>query len=48
MGRKRISGVLTVALNGRVVGYLARAADGATRFDYERDWLDWEYAIPVS
>lgn len=48
MGRKRKSGVLTVALNGRVVGSLARAADGATRFDYAREWLDWEYAIPVS
>jgi len=48
MGRKRQSGVLTVALNGRVVGSLARAADGATRFDYAREWLDWEYAIPVS
>ncbi|NNU16221.1 type II toxin-antitoxin system HipA family toxin [Parvularcula sp. ZS-1/3] len=48
MGRKRKSGVLTVALNGRVVGRLARAADGATRFDYAQEWLDWEYAIPVS
>ena len=48
MGRKRKSGVLTVALNGRVVGRLARAADGATRFDYAQEWLDWEHAIPVS
>lgn len=48
MGRKRKSGVLTVALNGRVVGRLARAADGAARFDYAREWLDGEYAIPVS
>ena len=48
MGRKRKSGVLQVALNGRLVGRLARAADGATRFDYVRDWLDWAYAIPVS
>ena len=48
MGRKRKSDVLTVALNGRVVGRLARAADGATRFDYAHAWLDWEFAIPVS
>ncbi|OLF74019.1 hypothetical protein AWH62_07690 [Maricaulis sp. W15] len=48
MGRKRRSSVLTVALNGRIVGKLARAADGATRFDYAREWLDWEYAIAVS
>tara|TARA_R110000744_G_scaffold91550_3_gene177603 strand:- start:34642 stop:35973 length:1332 start_codon:yes stop_codon:yes gene_type:complete len=48
MGRKRRSGALNVALNGRLVGQLARAADGAIRFDYAREWLDWEYAIPVS
>lgn len=48
MGRKRKSSVLTVALNGRVVGRLARTADGATRFDYAHEWLNWEYAIPVS
>jgi len=48
MGRRRKSGVLTVALNGRVIGRLPRAADGATRFDYAQEWLDWDYAIPVS
>jgi serine/threonine-protein kinase HipA len=48
MGRKRKSAALTLALNGRVVGRLTRAADGATRFDYAREWLDWEYAIVVS
>lgn len=48
MGRKRKSGMLTVALNGRIVGSLARAADGATRFDYAGEWLGWEFAIPVS
>ena len=48
MGRKRKSGLLNVALNGRLVGQLVRAADGATRFDYAKAWLDWEYAIPVS
>lgn len=48
MGRKRQSARLTVALNGRVVGYLERGADGATRFDYVADWLNWRYAIPVS
>ncbi len=48
MGRRRKSAVLTVAMNRRVVGSLARAADGATRFTYAREWLDWEHAIPVS
>jgi serine/threonine-protein kinase HipA len=48
MGRKRKFGALTVALNGRLVGTLSCAADGAIRFEYAQDWLDWEYAIPVS
>lgn len=48
MGRKRQSAALTVALNGRVVGRYVRAADGATRFNYANEWLDWAYAIPVS
>lgn len=48
MGRKRRSSGLTVALNGRVVGVFERAANGATRFEYAREWLDWDYAIPVS
>ncbi|MCA1779823.1 MAG: type II toxin-antitoxin system HipA family toxin [Xanthomonadaceae bacterium] len=48
MGRKRKFGILQVALNGRLVGRLARATDGAMRFEYAHDWLDWEHAIPVS
>ena len=48
MGRKRQSASLTVTLNGRIVGVLARGADGATRFDYAAEWLNWPYAIPVS
>jgi HipA-like protein len=44
----RRSSVLAVLLNGRGVGRLSRAADGAIDFRYARDWLDWEHAIPVS
>lgn len=39
---------LRVALNGRPVGRLARAADGAVSFRYEAEWLEWQHALPVS
>jgi serine/threonine-protein kinase HipA len=35
-------------MNGRRVGTLARAADGAIDFRYADDWLTWETAIPIS
>lgn len=35
-------------MNGRRVGRLSLAVNGAIRFKYARDWLDWEHAIPVS
>ena len=48
MGRKRRTGKLVVALNGRTVGSLTKAADGATRFEYDGEWISWENAFPVS
>lgn len=48
MGRKRKSGSLVVALNGWTVGSLSRAANGATRFEYTKEWLDWENRFPIS
>ena len=44
----RRSSALAVLLNGRHVGQLARAANGAIGFRYAQAWLDWEHAIPVS
>ncbi|MBB6505727.1 serine/threonine-protein kinase HipA [Sphingomonas endophytica] len=44
----RRSSALTVLLNGRHVGQLARAANGAIDFRYAHTWLDWEHAMPVS
>ena len=44
----RRSSALDVRLNGRQVGQLSRAANGAISFRYARQWLDWEYALPVS
>lgn len=45
---KRRSSTLSVLLNGRLLGWLSRAANGAIDFRYASDWLDWEFAIPVS
>jgi serine/threonine-protein kinase HipA len=45
---KRRSSTLAVILNGRLVGRLHRAANGAIDFRYEQAWLYWEFAIPVS
>lgn len=39
---------LNVFLNSRYVGILNRASSGAIDFRYDRTWLEWEHAIPVS
>lgn len=49
MARERKSSRLSVALNGRLVGVLERAANGAISFMYDDDWLQRDrWAIPVS
>jgi len=49
MARRRRGSRLIVALNGRHVGDLDRAADGAISFSYAREWLaDEQRALPVS
>jgi len=49
MSRPRRSAGLVVALNGRVVGLLDRAPNGAISFAYDKEWLaDARRAIPVS
>lgn len=49
MARARKSARLSVALNGRVVGVLDRAANGAISFVYDSVWItDERRAIPVS
>jgi serine/threonine-protein kinase HipA len=45
---RRHSGTLAVFLNGRHLGWLQRAADGAITFRYDDIWLGWEFALPVS
>lgn len=39
---------LNVFLNGRLVGQLRRETSGAIIFQYERSWLEWQPALPVS
>jgi serine/threonine-protein kinase HipA len=48
MPRRPTHPPLAVFMNGRRVGTLARAANGAIDFRYAEDWLAWENAIPVS
>jgi serine/threonine-protein kinase HipA len=35
-------------MNGRLLGQLRRAPNGAVDFQYDPSWLDWENALPVS
>lgn len=48
MSRSRRNVPLTVLLNGRLVGHLRMMSSGAISFQYDQDWLDWKYAMPIS
>jgi len=48
MPRHRRYSPLRVLLNNRLVGYLSRQPSGAVRFAYDRRWLEWAHALPVS
>jgi len=48
MGRRPAYAPLRVYLNNRRVGTLSREASGAIGFAYDKDWLSWEHALPVS
>lgn len=39
---------LNVFLNSRLVGQLLREPSGAISFQYDRSWIEWTRAIPVS
>lgn len=45
---RRRSSTLLVLLNGRHLGWLSKAANGAINFRYSEEWLAWEYSLPVS
>jgi serine/threonine-protein kinase HipA len=49
MPRHRRTSTLSIALNGRKLGDLERAPNGAISFGYDKDWLaDTKRVIPVS
>ena len=48
MARRPVRLPLNVLLNGRLVGRLKRQSSGAIDFEYDRTWLEWEHALPVS
>lgn len=48
MARPRTRAPLNVYLNGRLVGRLRRESSGAIDFQYDKEWLAWDNAIPVS
>lgn len=48
MARKSARTPLNVFLNNRHVGRLTRQSSGAIDFAYDRSWLEWENALPVS
>lgn len=48
MARRPSHVPLRVVLNNRLVGHLSKAADGAIAFHYDRNWLDWNHAFPIS
>jgi len=48
MGRRRTNAPLNVLVNGRLAGRLEKDAAGGVSFLYDRSWLDWSNAFPVS
>ncbi len=48
MARHQKNSLLRVFLNGRSVGLLSRKSNGAITFNYDKEWLSWEHALPVS
>ena len=48
MARRRQHAPLRAWLNNRLVGHYLKETSGATSFQYDETWLDWDHAIPVS
>ena len=48
MARRRQHAPLRAYLNNRLVGHYLKETSGATSFQYDETWLDWDHAIPVS
>ena len=48
MARKKVHAPLDVLINGRLVGRLEKAANGAISFQYSAQWLQWEHRFAIS
>ncbi len=48
MTRKKTHAPLDVLINGRFVGRLEKATNGAISFQYAESWLDWEHRFAIS
>lgn len=48
MPRRKAHAPLNVLINNRLCGRLQKEASGAILFQYDRGWLDWTFAFPVS
>lgn len=48
MPRRAGNPPLNVFLNSRLVGQLRRETSGAILFQYDRAWMEWDSALPVS
>jgi serine/threonine-protein kinase HipA len=48
VARKKTHLPLDVLINGRLVGRLEKAANGATSFQYAEQWLSWDHRFAVS
>lgn len=48
MARRKQHEPLNVLLNNRHVGQLSKAPSGAISFTYDRNWLTWKHALPIS
>ena len=48
MTRKKTHAPLNVLINGRLIGRLEKAANGAISFQYTESWLEWEHRFAVS
>ncbi|OYQ38144.1 toxin HipA [Sandarakinorhabdus cyanobacteriorum] len=48
MARRKTHVPLNVLINGRLVGRLEKAGNGATSFQYAPEWLAWENRFPIS
>lgn len=48
MGRRKAYVPLNVLINGRRAGQLTKDSGGGVSFQYDREWLDWTNAFPIS